>query len=415
MSNTSESGVTIPNFSMEDTSVNIVSTGVKLEDSKGSKLFSTFSAILGLVLFTLLFYRAQPFESINLSNQIIRPQNEKQSPTITISLPPPPPLQINMYRKDKATDREGANAFLENGGVIGSRDPRKLLLCKLNATSQCASLYPSDMIDKFFVFLPVYAENQQQQENLYLLHQNFVAYLKSMNIPTVVLEALYAGQTYRVTEAGRDPWEIQLHIKDTFYYRENLLNVAIRKTKDWEYALWIDAHQIFLNPYWWEEGITKLEHYNNVQFFQTLAWLNKPDNSTDHDQDLHGVQYAYTTTRDLNHYVFSPYKMWNGNAVGVRREIYEGIDYVLDECLAGCCDCAFNVAGMKDHWDRVDKFPNYGVQLNPWIEKASKVFDGKVAIVRGRMYHFYHDHFFPWDKYLNGLGYGDYNLKAGFV
>ena len=330
--------------------------------------------------------------------------------TTTSPLPVHQAVLAKKYSKEKALDRECANVFLEKGGVIEKRDPRRLLLCRLSSSNQCRSLYPSDVIDTFYVFLPIYAENQQQQENLYIHHQNFVYFMKSLNIHTVVLEAIYSGQNYLVTKAGNEPWEIQLKVDDTFYYRENFLNVAIRKTSGWEYALWIDAHQIFLNTYWWEEGIIKMEHYNNVQFFQTLAWLDQLSNATDPVQNLHSVQYAYTTTKDLNRYIFPPTNMWNGNAVGIRREIYEGIEYILDECIAGCCDCAFNVAGMKDHWDRVDRFPNYAKQLNPWIEKASRVFDGKVAIVRGRMYHFHHDHFFNWERYLNGLGFGNYDL-----
>lgn len=55
-----------------------------------------------------------------------------------------------------------------------------------------------------------------------------------------------------------DYYDVQIYIEDTFYYREALLNVIARKFDDWEFMTWIDAHQTFENPYWWEETIYKL-------------------------------------------------------------------------------------------------------------------------------------------------------------
>ncbi len=314
------------------------------------------------------------------------------------------------FNQAKDVDRLGASAFLSRDGVVTRKDMRKEFLCKMGMESVCNTREIAEILDLFGVFTPIYAEDQKRQELLYISHANFIGYLDSIGIPSITLEAIYPNQTFLSTRAGNEPRHIQLEINDTFYYRENFLNVAIRKTKGLEYYVWIDAHQTFLNTYWWEEAVIKMEHYNNVQFFQNLVWLNKWNNGTDRVQDLHSVQYAYTITKDLNKYFAKFDRMWNGNAVGIRREIYEGLGFILDKCIAGCCDCAFNVAGMRDHWDRVDKFGNYGAQLRPWILDASKVFKGEVAVVRGRMHHFHHDHFFAWEKNLNALTRNNWNL-----
>jgi len=351
--------------------------------------------------------------STNNTNTSSEPQNNPNTPEEPEEPEPPivqKPRELDLT-KDKEIARLGSSVFLSNGGTVPRKDMQRELLCKLGAHAACNTKYIAEVIDLVGAITPIYAEDQKRQELLYTSHSNFIGYLDSIGIPSVTLEAIYPNQTYMATKAGNEPRHIQIKVNDTFYYRENFLNVAIRKTTGLEYYIWIDAHQIFLNTYWWEEAIWKMEHFNNVQFFQTLAWLRKDNNATDKNQDLHGVQYAYTTTRDLNRYVMKFDRMWNGNAVGIRREIYEGLGDILDICIAGCCDCSFNVAGMSDHWDRVDKFLFYGMQLRPWIQEASKVFKGEVAVVRGRMLHFHHDHFFAWERYLNALAHGTYVLK----
>lgn len=88
--------------------------------------------------------------------------------------------------------------------------------------------------------------------------------MNTIGVQTIVIEAIYNGQSYQVTRPDNEPHEMQIHIEDTFYYRENLLNVAAHRFSDWEYMAWIDAHQMFLEPYWWEDTIWSLEHFGAV-------------------------------------------------------------------------------------------------------------------------------------------------------
>jgi len=407
-------------------------------NDKASKLL-IFVSILTLASFIYLYdsedsaYTKSAFFDKTVPHKLVRkpPQSKNSTEEVLPKEPEPQPWEESdtdepevpaiisnqtrirnlTFEQARDVDRRGPSAFLSKEGVVSRKDMRKEILCKMGIETACNTREIAEILDLFGVFCPIYAENQKQQELLYISHANFISYLDTIGIPSVTLEAIYPNQTYLRTQPGNEPRHIQIRVNDTFYYRENFLNVAIRKTKGFEYYVWIDAHQIFLNTYWWEEAVLKMEHYNNVQFFQNLAWLNKWNNATDRIQDLHSVQYAYTITKDLNKYFAKFDHMWNGNAVGIRREIYEGLGYILDKCIAGCCDCAFNVAGMRDHWDRVDKFGNYGAQLRPWILDASKVFKGEVAVVRGRMLHFHHDHFFAWERYLNALSRSSWNLE----
>lgn len=64
-----------------------------------------------------------------------------------------------------------------------------------------------------------------------------------------------------------------------------------------------------------------------------------------------------------------PYNMI-GNAWGIRREVYEGIGYICDYCIAALCDISFNVAALRDpsHWNIFDFVFEEGRELKKWTE-----------------------------------------------
>jgi len=375
--------------------------------------FIILNIILLLGLITI-FYRSdddlQYLSSVSInkasSNTSGTPSNPEE-PRIVIYVKPVDPFEKNM-----PVDRQGTSTYLEKGGIIESKDPRRMILCKLGVDNECFSTEIADVMNQVYAFCPIYTVDHNRHNELYRRHTNFLGYLKTQGIQSVVLEAIYPGQNYKVTRAGNEPYEIQLEIHDFFYYRENLLNVAIRKTwhLDYEYILWIDAHEMFLNTYWWEEGIYQMAKYPSVSFFQSLVHLDLGRNNSIPWFDLYGVQYAYKLNSEVGSWVYASKGMWNGNAVGIRREIYEGIGYIIDECIAGCCDCAFNYATMTRYWDRIDIYGFYGKQLMPWVEKARKTLGGENGVVRGRVNHFYHEYFFDWGKYLRTLTYTDVKL-----
>ncbi len=336
------------------------------------------------------------------------PEPEEPNPEPASPLPPrqdSKPTETSSSKEktipisETAVEREGASYYLENGGVIPLSDPRPRFLCKLTP-SHCYSQYIAEHIDQLYSFSPVYAAFQDRMFKMYEHHTNFVGYMKSIGINSIVLEGIYPGQEYKATTAGNEPWEIQVTIDDYVYYRENFLNVAIRKTRhlDYEYITWIDAHQVFLNPYWWEEGIYKMARYPTVSLFHSVAHFDNNNNRTFSKwKDLYGIQYELQYTADLHVWVDGKqgqWKGWQGNAVGVRREIYDGIDFILDYCILGCCDCSFNYATMTSYWNLFDTFGNYGKQLLPWIEESRKVLAKKNGVVRGRVYHLYHEHYY---------------------
>lgn len=319
------------------------------------------------------------------------PQTPSEEESVLESPRKPKSLTQLKFLKEKSLDREGTSTFLIAGGLTPTKNMRRVTLCRLNVTRNCYTNYIADVIDRAVTILPIYAAHPEKMPLLYELHENFKNMLKTTGLRTIVIEAIMPdrGQTFRATTAGKEPWEIQLHVKDSFYRRENLVNVASRKTFDfWDYMFYIDGHQYFHNLYWWEESIHKLEHYKAIQMATRITYLNR-DNSTTY-YDGGSLQYVHAYISPIGNIWANP-----GNVWGVSKETYHEIGSIPDICTLGGCDNTINFATFESHseWNYAIP-PPYHAQLMVWVEPARKVLKGKSTFVRGHVLHIEHEHFF---------------------
>ena len=317
---------------------------------------------------------------------------------------------VQKWKKETVLDREGTSAFLQLGGTVADLDKRYKTLCRISKGKTCYSNQIADSTDQAVIFAPMYAYYQEPQLPLYHMHTNFLAYAKTIGMPSIVIEAVFPQkkQKYLVTSPGKEPWEIQITIEDSFYYRENLLNVAAKKTLEhWEYLIWIDGHQQFENIYWWEEAIYKMEHFASVNFFQSLGHLDE-SNRTINYLVQPSVMYTYQHTQPMRGTGY-----FAGNAWGIRKELYLEIDYILDTCIAGGCDYSYSIASMRntDDWNGFASFPHYFGQLKPWIEKTHQIFKGSSSVIRGYLAHFWHISIFDYFGIQQKMAHCCYDIE----
>jgi len=322
------------------------------------------------------------------------------------------PFSAFLHNKTSPVLFHKSDFYGSNGGITPfAKDARYDILCKLNVEPQCITNFIAETIDLFYVFSPIYSIIPEGSPVLYEFHVDFGNNLKTVGIKMVTIEAIFPDrkQKYNATKAGNEPFEIQVTLDEPFYARENLLNVAARKVPGWEYMSWIDAHQIFDNKYWWEEAIYKLEHYNVVQYFNWVVRIGSYNISFEGPTDP-GILYVYSHTNLTRVYEYYD-NIWAGNAYGIRRDVYEKLGRIMDECISGCCDIGYAIAAMKNmnDWKILDNWPNYKKQLMPWIEHAHKVFEGKWAVIRGNLSHLWHEHNFNYPKMLKAIRNGNYD------
>ena len=292
--------------------------------------------------------------------------------------------------KEKILDIYGTSSFLQAGGTVIHVDSRHKLLCRMKITTNCFTNYVADSVDLAVAFSPLYVYNQEAQADLYIKHDYFTAMLLRIGIRTQVIEAIMPSrnQVYKRTTAGKEPWEIQITVEDSFFYRENLVNVAAKKTYDiWEYMFWIDAHQVFENIYWWEEAIVKLEHVSAVHLLDRASYYD--DYNKTIWLSLPSVSYSHKYSAQLRGTYF-----FAGNGWAMRKEVYKKVGYIIDECVAGACDYSLMISLMDNNevWDGITGFPFYFEQLKPIINAARKKLGKKFATIRGQIFHINHVH-----------------------
>jgi len=288
------------------------------------------------------------------------------------------------------------------------RPPSKSFLCKLNLEVFCTSSEVAEVIESFWVVCPIYAPYQSANKIRYQLHQSYKGYIESIGMSFSTLEAIRKdrNQEFLMTRAGREPYDIQLEFYEDVYLRENYLNVAARKIKDWEYMAWIDTHQIFENIYWWEETIVRTEKNASVQIFQYFLGTD-PSNVT--DILVQSALYKSLLQDDLD----AGPPIFYGNAYAIRKEVYDEIEYIFDRCIATCCDCAYVLASLPERipFRFYNRWSKYTDQMLPWVENTKKVFKGSRSIVRGFLFHIYHENTIPYFDVLNWINGTNFDMN----
>lgn len=283
------------------------------------------------------------------------------------------------------------------------------ILCNLQMLAYCQDSAPADVMRGLWVVAPIYSYDQQNLLLMYNLHRNFKNYIESFGLSFCTIEGIREdlNQTYLVSHPNKEPYEIQIKIYDEVYMRENLLNVALRKIKNWEYVAWIDAHQSFENTYWWEEAIIKTEKFASVQLFRNTVRCNIYNETLERKN---GIMYFSKIQINLDITLKRNEYPEYGNGYILRKELYDKMGYILDTCIMGGCDLSYVLASIPPNYIfrlLMSRLPRIIYQFRPWLVKTRDLFQGSTTYVRGDLIHFEHEHYFDY-------GWAALYERAGF-
>jgi hypothetical protein len=97
------------------------------------------------------------------------------------------------------------------------------MLCGiLNEGKYCQMRFIAEKLKDFYIVTAIYTFDFDQTRLLYRSYNNFVKYISSFGVSHFGVEGLYPTQRQKFNET------FPIHLSDTFYYRENLLNIGIR-------------------------------------------------------------------------------------------------------------------------------------------------------------------------------------------
>jgi hypothetical protein len=230
--------------------------------------------------------------------------------------------------------------------------------------------------------------NPQRYQSRYRLYHGFEKHVADSGAILYTVEIALRDRHFQCTEAG-NPQHVQLRSESELWYKENGGNVALSwLPEDWEYVGFVDADFLFSRPDWATETVHMLQHYDAVQMFSNLTYLNS-------DFQVHNQMKGFAWMHAQGSALPQEYghKGAVGGAWAFRRSALEKLGGLLDTCILGSGDwhMAFALA-MRDDVHPEMKFesiPQYVKAIQDWRERAADL-RGNIGYVDSNAIHYWH-------------------------
>jgi len=207
------------------------------------------------------------------------------------------------------------------------------------------------------------------------------------NITLYVVELIYPGQNYHVTEHD-NPRHLRLETNIPIWHKESMLNLGIRKLlpKNWKAVAWVDADIKFENPHW---AIDTLKILNGsadiVQPWTHLVNMDKNNNALELGQS--GLyQYCNNMKKGTGINFWDPGFAWACN-----RKAYEKMGGLYDQNIIGGGDYFMALAVIQDYEKSLIKRLGDKYEAD-FFEYTNRCKELVVGYVPGSIKHFFHGH-----------------------
>ena len=222
----------------------------------------------------------------------------------------------------------------------------------------------------------------------YELFYQWLDHMYNSGVNVLIVEAQQGERSFVLTEED-NPLHVQLRTVEELWAKENMVNIGFRALpKNWKYAAWIDCDVEFLNDFWVEETIHKLQDAKIVQLFRNAVDLGpKGEVLSVHN----GFIWCLKTGQKpgLGYSYFHP-----GFAWAIERQAYSDIGGLIDFCILGSGDRYIALAisnkleDIKGHLKGAS--PSYIAKVMAWAERAFKAIKLDIDYVEGTIAHYFH-------------------------
>ena len=256
--------------------------------------------------------------------------------------------------------------------------------------------------------------NPSRYHSRYRLYRTFEKHMLDSGVKLYTIECAFGDRPFEVTNNVNHPYNpvkyIQTRTKDELWLKENLMNVAVQHLPlEAKYIAFIDADFTFARSDWAQETIQQLQHYQVVQMFSTVGYMNHT-----HEMIRHRLGYLQTYQNYLagKNNAFAganippipsyPYPdgrrgSWidvgaPGAAWAYRREALNHLGGLIDFSILGSGDY-FMAAGLIGLIDKVvpkNYSPGFKARLKHWADLAERNIRRNVGIVQGTVLHGWH-------------------------
>jgi hypothetical protein len=266
--------------------------------------------------------------------------------------------------------------------------------------------------------------NPIRYHSRYRLYRSFEKHMLDSGVQLYTIECAFGDRPFEIVPNNNsNPYNpvkyIGVRTKEELWLKENLMNIAIQHLPlDAEYIACIDADFTFSRSDWAQETIQQLQHYQVVQMFSTVGYMNN-----NHEMIRHRLGYlqTYHNFLDGKNSAFAaanippipiyPYPDGRkpgwidvgapGAAWAYRREAINHLGGLVDFCILGSGDY-FMAAGLIGFMSKVvpnSYSPSLKAKLYHWATLAERNIRRNVGIVPGTVLH-------GWHGRLSERGYG---------
>jgi hypothetical protein len=241
--------------------------------------------------------------------------------------------------------------------------------------------------------------NPMQFKKNYENYRKFEKHMASFDVPMITVELVFDNRTFQVTSENNSN-HIQLRTNDILWYKENLINIGIKKSpKTCKYIAWIDLEIEFSNKNWVEHTKKALEEFDVVQVFEVANVLGP--NRTIIEQFVSyglcnqkmkfGLNYSdFEAMYDVKLIPFCH----SGYGWAAKKSFLMNIGGLFDKDIVGDSDYimakAFSAELYQlEEWYKT-KNQYYLKEVRDWQINVVNNMNGSVGFVKGQINHTYH-------------------------
>jgi hypothetical protein len=235
--------------------------------------------------------------------------------------------------------------------------------------------------------------NPGNYSSRFRLYQDFRKRIDKCGIPLYTVELATRDQEFRVTDK-RDPYSTQVRSEHEIWYKENLINIALKRLPPHcESVAWIDADIAFARPDWISATKEKLKQHSFVQMFSHMVDLGPRFEPLGVAE---GFVYRYLMgdekSRSDVHDIVAKRIGHTGYAWAARRDVLEAIGGLLETSILGSNDYFMAQALVGAVTPEMTRMPgsNYAASLLEWQERCEKLTHHDIGYVDTTILHYWH-------------------------
>jgi hypothetical protein len=253
----------------------------------------------------------------------------------------------------------------------------------------------------FCVLATVY--NPAEFDSRFDSYKNFEQHMQSFGVNLITVELAFFDRQFQVTDSG-NPNHIQLRTNDVLWYKENLLNIALKRSpEECQYIGWIDNEVEFLNKNWTQDAIKALQTFKVVQLFDVVRVLGpnskilQPNIGFARCNDLSANQespheFLEVVVDSLNLEWTNP-RLYCATGYGwaARRQTLLDIGGFFDKGIVGSGDVVMSGGFLGEIEDNKSPFSGQLLQeIQKWQKKTAHIINGSMGYLNSSINHLWH-------------------------